>query len=75
MASLANKAKKSSGSLSSKAKDKGSLGGSNKIDPPTENSMMAMPSVANQPPTPPPPLLYLRLFSQIPSLRSKDKNG
>jgi len=76
MASLSAKAKKSSGSLSAKAKDKGSLGSDKvEIKPPVQNSMQAMPSTSNLPPPPPPPLLYLRLFSQIPSLRKPGNQG
>lgn len=69
---LKDKAKKSTskGTLAKKAQANG-------ISTPekTPEAQMAektsLPSVTGQAPTPPPSLMYLRLFSQIPALRNK----
>lgn len=69
---LKDKAKKSTskGALAQKAQTNG-------ISTPekTPEAQMAektsLPSVTGQAPTPPPSLMYLRLFSQIPALRNK----
>lgn len=73
---LKDKAKKSSstGTLAKKAQSTG-FSQVEKTPEALVAERASLPAVTNQPPTPPPPLIYLRYFAEIPSLRLKTNVG